>query len=79
MDNGGYDQRYMNRKLMHDMIKNGSLLPKDDSRLQSLTTQLTSMHKQQLNQIEEILYRESFFLTRNLDVERIIGQNQTSL
>ena len=33
MENGGIDQRYVNRKLMHDMIKNGGLVPKDDSRL----------------------------------------------
>ena len=28
----GVDPRVANRKLMQDMIKNGSLVPKDDSR-----------------------------------------------
>ena len=71
----GIDPKVLNRKLMHDMMKNGNIPRKDDHRMQTQSTQMISMHQTQLNQIDEVLQKENFFLTRNLDVERMIGQN----
>ena len=69
----GIDPKVINRKLMHDMMKNGNIPRKDDHRMQTQSTQMISMHQTQLNQIDEVLQKENFFLTRNLDVERMIG------